>query len=1341
MRISSVVLLALGYSPFAQAAEWFSPEPAWGLQRVDWSKRAVPSTPWRTLVAEGDGSAPLIDWATLCDNADGQEVRWRLSPDWNGRGDFTGVANRADAPDGLQLPSLTEGPWWLVTKVYSADGTLQKMERLFINQWNSTLAKMEPTKDRSPGGMSVTFASGALEVIQSSTQGAYANSPVKVEVEIRDFDNVLLRRTQLDTQPDLTETRRWNFKVDEATPGRALRLIVSVISGERPIDREELWVATEGDSSPTPKWDGMDPAPPLQKIFAGETVNTFLPLEQQLKGLDIQLAGLRERGGGAIQLWVSWARVEMLPGAYDWSGLDAYVNYLTEKNVPFTMAGIGSVLFGNGPVPTWGDWMLNHEGKFKLWRGLPVTSPASQAWREEVQVFVRRLIERYRGNPCLVGYGFMGQGMDSGIFTDHYDSVTDYSPAAQAAFIRYLRQKYKRIARLNSAWGTGWKRWADVRMPLPQFEREVNLSPAWRDFTDWKLTAYRASTVDVADPLVAELDPERTVIHYVVKTGPFEHLLKDRMSPLWTGADGAGEDHRMDRINGITRNWGYYRQTESHDVPPANIAYMTDMVSQTLRAESDHIRFNLVWNSRAAMFEKSYPANAALQQSMQWWSQTSGLRERLAASGTEPAELGVVISWADMLYRLRAWRWYAMPASRADRLVRSAGFLPVRWLSEWAPDKAWLDLKTVLVPEDALVWDAQLLSRLRNHVVSGGEVVVWGRSGQYGFAPDTSSEGFSWLAELGGQGLVVTQASTLAERGKSSAVINGNAYNVAPVVVAEPAVESGVEVVARDAAGRATALSWNHGKGRVRWCLLEDADASEALVSELVRSSGVRVRVRSSAPEIEGILRVEGDRRLLVLSRYLGYGKKAEPVPIVTQVGLPDMPGNWTVKRLLPIDAKDDGEVPKWSEFQQGTAKVELRPSEMRVYEFAPVSPHMHEVSKHGDDSLGALGAGPAPRILHEVDAPLDPAVGEIPDGVTIRRVVYESGEAGGVSNAVYALIARPKSAGPHPGLLLLHGGKGHAEEKNALMWARRGYVVVTPDIPGIADPSAVPHSSGEWTKHPYGHERWRVKPVLEESMMFQSVRAAVQAFQLLAAQSDVDREKLGVHGISWGGYMTAMVSSIMGDEVKAAFAIFGTGDYDNTVFAAELNKLTTEERAAWMANFDACQRAHKIVAPYFIAAAANDFFFWPPAVDRTLALIPGETNRVFAPNVSHKLNVPGGSTTSLWPDMAAPYFAFYLQGRGAAFPTVALRSKSEGSRELEFTVQSSLPVSAATLYYSDIDLPWTKREWKPIPARWVAGDVCAAAIPVGGGTGVDCYLLISDEGGVSVSSSMIRID
>jgi dienelactone hydrolase len=402
-----------------------------------------------------------------------------------------------------------------------------------------------------------------------------------------------------------------------------------------------------------------------------------------------------------------------------------------------------------------------------------------------------------------------------------------------------------------------------------------------------------------------------------------------------------------------------------------------------------------------------------------------------------------------------------------------------------------------------------------------------------------------------------------------------------------------------------------------------------------------------------------------------------------------------------------------------------------------------------------------APEILRDI-----PDTGEPHEGVTVRRVVFLSRLAptltDPVPSGIFAIIATPKTPGKHPGMLVLHGGGGSAEVDKAIAWAQRGYIAVAPDLPGIADPKKLTNTTGWWKDLKYGEGRYMAKPDASGSVLFDAILSGIQSLHLLRAQPDVDPSRIGVVGASWGGYMTTMVCGLAGDKVRAGFAVFGCGFYEFTSQQPTLLKLPPEERATWMKYLDAGRRAPGIRAAFFTAGAANDFFFWPRAVQATLDAIPGEKNHLFAPNANHKTPLPGGTvfpktaaepftptpfqpfptpsgSKANWLAMEVPYFDFYLKGTGKPLPVVTLL-KSDNPLVPHFKISAPVPLTKVEVFWSAENPDWMKRVWISAPATKTADDTYNATLPAEAAQGAYWFVVASDERPVTVSSDLIQI-
>lgn len=405
---------------------------------------------------------------------------------------------------------------------------------------------------------------------------------------------------------------------------------------------------------------------------------------------------------------------------------------------------------------------------------------------------------------------------------------------------------------------------------------------------------------------------------------------------------------------------------------------------------------------------------------------------------------------------------------------------------------------------------------------------------------------------------------------------------------------------------------------------------------------------------------------------------------------------------------------------------VWITDAEKPVFEEDPFTPYL---------------TGKAPPILEELGE-------ETGNGVRVRKLIFHSYDYEGGQASVFAAVVRPEKQGRYPGLLVLHGGGGAAEIEKAKKWAALGYVVVALDEPGIADAKKIGNSKGPWAQFCYGENRFTVRPDIRSSTIFSAVLASVQGFYLLLDQPDVIRDKTGITGISWGGYLTTIVSGLVNPYVKASFSVYGSGFYDDgSVFLKNLNTMDPWDRAVWLKFLDAGRRVKDIKTPFFIAAAANDNWFYPPAVTSTLKNSKGPVNHLFAPNNSHKIELPGGTEDRRpeepgWLTMERTYFDYHLKGIGQPFPKIQeIKTEKSGSGNIlvKFKVNSPAIIAGGQVCYSPVGAEWPKRKWEIVPATASGDGWYIAEIPANGvAHPFECYATVSDSRPASVSSYLI---
>lgn len=367
-----------------------------------------------------------------------------------------------------------------------------------------------------------------------------------------------------------------------------------------------------------------------------------------------------------------------------------------------------------------------------------------------------------------------------------------------------------------------------------------------------------------------------------------------------------------------------------------------------------------------------------------------------------------------------------------------------------------------------------------------------------------------------------------------------------------------------------------------------------------------------------------------------------------------------------------------------------------------------------------------------------------------LSRVVPDSG----AKVIIYAIMAKPTTPGPHPGVLVCHGGGGYADMvgQAVIGWAKRGYVSVCQDQPGICN-RAKARSTGPCMEP--GAPLLGISDDPTESALYDGVAAALNGLRLLRSQPEVDRQRIGVFGGSWGGYMTTMVSGISGDRVHAAFSVYGCGYFDvGSNWAHALRTMQPGPRETWLKHLDAGRRAKNLSAAYFVPSPSNDWYFWPSAVMRTLADMPGEKNYCFMPNDSHSLRQPGGMSGPPKVNhaenrtyMEIVWMDYHLRGAGLPFPRCAVEGepRRDGNTiRVRFRVQKPMPLKQSRVCYAAGELAWRMKWWSSAPAEPCEDDNAAyeARIPVDEpGEPIHWFGLVSDEQNRSVSTLVKTLD
>ena len=155
--------------------------------------------------------------------------------------------------------------------------------------------------------------------------------------------------------------------------------------------------------------------------------------------------------------------------------------------------------------------------------------------------------------------------------------------------------------------------------------------------------------------------------------------------------------------------------------------------------------------------------------------------------------------------------------------------------------------------------------------------------------------------------------------------------------------------------------------------------------------------------------------------------------------------------------------------------------------------------------------------------------------GIVVEEVRFHSETDGGKAVEIFALFAYPKGARKLPAFVWNQGGLYQATPYFPELGAKRGYAVICIDfpIPGYRSTGGYPINSGlELPANP------------RQAPIYHGAVALLRAVSYLQSRPEVDPERIGMAGSSWGGFYTTLMTGL-DPRLKAGSSMFGCGALD----------------------------------------------------------------------------------------------------------------------------------------------------------------------------------------------------
>ena len=321
----------------------------------------------------------------------------------------------------------------------------------------------------------------------------------------------------------------------------------------------------------------------------------------------------------------------------------------------------------------------------------------------------------------------------------------------------------------------------------------------------------------------------------------------------------------------------------------------------------------------------------------------------------------------------------------------------------------------------------------------------------------------------------------------------------------------------------------------------------------------------------------------------------------------------------------------------------------------------------------------------YTLEAPNEPVTSVLYSGETYR----------GQPTRVFGWLARPQAIeGKRPAMVLVHGGGGKAFREWAELWAARGYVALAMDLAGNGPdgkrlPDGGPDQSDE-TKFGVVEpgDRWT----------YHAVANVIRGVSLLSARPEVDANRIGITGISWGGYLTCIVSGL-DDRLKVSVPVYGCGYLEeNSVWLGRFATMTPERRAEWTKLWDPSRYVGQATMPVLFVNGTNDFAYPLDSYRKTYRLVK---NR----DICVTVNMPHGHSQGWAPKEIGLYVDQHING-GVPLARVKNYRRDGTLAVLEF--ESRTPVKSAALHYTTDTGAWQQRKWTTVSAKLEAGKAVA---------------------------------
>lgn len=332
--------------------------------------------------------------------------------------------------------------------------------------------------------------------------------------------------------------------------------------------------------------------------------------------------------------------------------------------------------------------------------------------------------------------------------------------------------------------------------------------------------------------------------------------------------------------------------------------------------------------------------------------------------------------------------------------------------------------------------------------------------------------------------------------------------------------------------------------------------------------------------------------------------------------------------------------------------------------------------------------------------------------GIVTEEVRFFSHADGAKRIEIFGFFSYPKGAKKLPAFVWNQGGLAQASTYWTEFGAKRGYAALCIDfpIPGYRSTGGYPiNSNVELGDDP------------RQAPIYHGAAALLRAVSFLESRPEVDPQKLGMAGSSWGGFYATLQAGL-DPRLKAVSSMFGSGalPLGNAWWDGQGPNPSKGDafRRRWSETLDPALRLPHSNAAIAWFTGTNDSFYWLPAVAESHRRTKGAKHLALLANWNHALDEAMDEQVFRWLDV-------HLKG---AEPFLAVSPLKVDDRNVRWTHTGKRKGTRGELLVSFGSDAWVSRCWIALAATR-DGNAWTAALPPTKASAIVYGSVVDDEG------------